>query len=179
MLVLLGTVKVWESKRHSHVRHGVLMRPKDVRIPGVSLHRFRAAARHSSGAIRWCSVSGSVPVHRLKAEADSPARLAAAAAATKLHGAPPNFFSLNGLPRQRCVSLHPHRYCLQSSYPADEKFGVIFTFCASALLPVRAWRDSRLYSASESSGPKKLRRKLGSGYGVPMGVGAKIVCSAE
>jgi hypothetical protein len=44
---------------------------------------------------------------------------------------------------------------------------------SSTLLPVRAWRDSRLYPASENSGP--------SGHswpaGVPMGVGAKIVCS--
>ena len=50
---------------------------------------------------------------------------------------------------------------------ANEKFGVIFTFCASALLPVRAWRDSRLYSASERSGPKKLahRKLCVRGYG--------------
>jgi hypothetical protein len=72
---------------------------------------------------------------------------------------------------------------------ANEKFGVIFTSSchlalrALASLPARAWRDSRLHSASENSGPKKARL-LSSGAvaewtGVSMGVGAKIVCSQE
>jgi len=47
------------------------------------------------------------------------------------------------------------------------------------VLLVRAWRDSRLHSASESSGPRKQTPTLVGvcGTGVPMGVGAKIVCS--
>ena len=77
-----------------------------------------------------------------------------------------DFSFSNGLPHQRCVSLLTYRRCIAPgafslSFYANEKFGVIFTSSchlalrALALLPARAWRDSRLHLASENPGPRK------------------------
>ena len=101
----------------------------------------------------------------------------------KIPQLPANVYFFLQRPASPTLRFFAHKQTLlpQLSYPANEKFGVIFALsCLLAVLPVRAWRDSRLHSASESSGPRKpLCRSSGRESvwtGVPMGVGAKIVC---